>query len=61
MKLTNIIELQGQLEKWTKNRSKSSLVAQRPSDKNITSNEDITSINRIAPIKNNVNTNESSI
>ena len=33
------------------------LVAQRPSDKNITSNEDITSINRIAPIKNNVNTN----
>lgn len=27
-------------------------MAQRPSDKNITSNEDITSINRIAPIKN---------
>lgn len=44
----------GKMDK--KNRSKSSLVAQRPSDKNITSNEDITSINSIAPIKDDVNT-----
>ena len=44
----------GKMDK--KNRSKSSLVAQRPSDKNITSNEDITSTNSIAPIKDDVNT-----
>ena len=44
-----------------KNRSKSSLVAQRPSDKNITSNEDITSINSIAPIKDDVNTTKYSM
>lgn len=44
------------LEKWTKNRSKSSLVAQRPSDKNITSNEEITSTNRIASSNEDVNT-----
>ena len=49
----------GKMDK--KNRSKSSLVAQRPSDKNITSNEDITSINSIAPIKDDVNTTKYSM
>lgn len=44
----------GKMDK--KNRSKSSLVAQRPSDENITSNEELTSINRITDSKENVNT-----
>ena len=49
----------GKMDK--KNRSKSSLVAQRPSDKKITSNEEITSINSIAPIKDDVNTTKYSM
>ena len=39
-----------------KNRSKPSLVAQRPSDKNITDNEGLTSTNSIPTSNNNVNT-----
>lgn len=44
----------GKMDK--KNRSKSSLVAQRPSNQKITSNEDTTSINSISSNKNDVNT-----
>ena len=44
----------GKMDK--KNRSKSSLVAQRPSDKNITSNEELTSINSISSSNKDVNT-----
>ena len=39
-----------------KNRSKSSLVAQRPSDKNITSNEELTSASSITSSNKDVNT-----
>lgn len=44
----------GKMDK--KNRSKSSLVAQRPSDKNITSNEELTSTNSIPSSNKDVNT-----
>ena len=44
----------GKMDK--KNRSKSSLVAQRPSDNKITSNEELTSTNSIPSQNNNVNT-----
>lgn len=38
-----------------KNRSKTSLVAQRPSNQKVTSNEDLTSINNITNFNENVN------
>lgn len=44
----------GKMDK--KNRSKSSLVAQRPSDKNITSNEELTSTSSITSSNKDVNT-----
>lgn len=44
----------GKMDK--KNRSKSSLVAQRPSDKNITSNEELTSASSITSSNKDVNT-----